>query len=170
MRTVRRSIFLAVLALSACSSDASANQASATDFDDSMVATSDWNAGIDGISDTRSDDTPINASTHTEANLAADEPVLAASELSAAQARLADAYWALRKACAAAETARSNDELWRMPAICGKVDAAYLDMNKGGVCFGKEDQPNHQYDMHVCRPGSIDFEDSERLPETSNPM
>jgi hypothetical protein len=130
LRIVTHSTFLGALALSALTSDASANQKS-------------------------------------EPNLAADESALTASKLSAAQEKLAGAYWALRMACAAAETARSNDELWKMPPICGRVDAAYLEMNKGGVCYGKDDQPIHEYGMHICRPGSIGYEDSESLPGTA---
>lgn len=130
MRIIRGSVLIAALALSACSSGASANQAS-------------------------------------ESNLGANIRPLTASKLTATQERLAGAYWALRVACTAAETARTNNELWQMPPICGKVDAAYLEMNKGGVCYGKEDEPIHEYDMHICRPGSIGYEDSESLPGTA---
>ena len=71
----------------------------------------------------------------------------------ATQNRLIDRHANLESQCRADPPGQENK-------ACEKRDQAIDDLIAAGLCWGREDQFNAEYEYHICRPGSIGYQSS----------
>ena len=78
-------------------------------------------------------------------------PQRAPTELTGSQQRLIARYRILNEKC---RDSTADD------VVCAERNRAEVELNRAGVCWGKEDQYEAEYEYLVCKPGSLGYAQS----------